>query len=308
MKILTTKFNGMGTTINYMKKVNVVFLFLSLVNIGFVQQSAGSENGPQFIIDKGFWQEYHEAYPVSTIPTENNVRSIAVDQNLAVWIATATGIFRKKNGETKWLAIPFEDADKGPAYAVVVDEHNTIWMGTWKGIFVYRNNLPVQITGPQGPISVICAAKEGMYALGPKGIWFFNGTDFIKKDYPIARSVRSAVSDNKEGIWIASDVGLYHATNEGTKYFYKTDILISAGLKGLAIDDKERLWAAGLGGVSIVKDDRMQRTIRPQEGCPSIYTTCIKESSDGTMWVGTKVGVVRFFQMANTHFCSAEDG
>ncbi len=153
----------------------------------------------------------------------------------------------------------------------------------------------LQITGPQGPVSVICTAKEGVYALGPKGVWLFNGTDFIKKDYPIARSVRGAVSDNKEGLWVASDVGLYHATKMGTKHFYKTDILLSAGLKGLAIDKKENLWAAGLGGVSIIKDDIQQRVIRPREGCPSIYTTCVKESPEGVMWVGTKVGVVRFF-------------
>ncbi len=287
--------HSMGTTINYMKKINVVFLFLSLVNIGFGQQSTGSENGPQFIKDKGFWQEYHEAYPVSSVPIENNVRSIAVDKNLTVWIATEAGIFTKKNGETKWLAIPFEDADEGPAYAVVVDEHNTIWMGTWKGIFVYRNNLPVQVAGPQGPVSVICAAKQGMYALGPKGVWFLNGTDFIKKDYPIARSVRSAISDNKEGIWVASDVGLYHSNKAGTKYFYEKDILLSAGLKGLAIDNKGSLWVAGLGGVSIVKDGRQQRVISSQKGCPSIYATCVKKSSEGVMWVGTKMGVVRFF-------------
>ena len=262
-----------------MKKIAVSFLFLCLINIACSQQATESISGPQFIEDNGFWQEYHEAYPVSTVPIENNVRSIAVDKKLTVWIATEAGIFMKKNGDTKWMAIPFQDSDKGPAYAVAVDEHDAIWMGTWKGMFVYKNNLPVRVGGPQGPVSVICTAKEGVYALGPKGVWLFNGTAFIQKDYPIARSVRSAISDNKEGLWVASDVGLYHATKEGTKYFYKTDILLSAGL----------------GGVSILKDDVQQRVIRPQEGCPSIYTSCVKESSDGAMWIGTKVGIVRFF-------------
>jgi hypothetical protein len=279
-----------------MRKIIIPILFLFIVNISYGQQA--SENIPESthaMEDKGFWQEYHEAYPVSNIPIENNVRSIAVDKKLTVWIATEAGIFIKKNGETKWIAIPFQDADKGPAYTVAIDEHDAVWMGTWKGVFVYKNNSPLQFAGPQGPVSVICTAKEGVYALGPKGVWLFNGSTFMQKDYPIARSVRSAVSDNEEGLWVGSDVGLYHSNKEGTNHFYKTDILLSAGLKGLALDNDQNIWAAGLGGVSIIKDDEQQRVIRPQEGCPSIYATCVKKSSEGTMWVGTKVGVVRFF-------------
>jgi hypothetical protein len=279
-----------------MKKINVLFLFFLFVNLAYSQQTTKGNSQLQSVADKGFWQEYHEAYPVSSVSIENNVRSIAVDKQLTVWIATAAGIFMKKNGDNNWVAIPFHDSDKGPAYAVAVDEHDAIWMGTWKGLFVYKNNWAVQLAGPQAPISVICTAKEGVYALGPKGVWFFNGSTFVQKHYPIARSVRSAISDNKEGLFVASDVGLYHSNKAGTKYFYKTDILLSAGLKGLALDNRGNLWAAGLGGVSVIKEGGgQQRVIRPQEGCPSIYATCVKKSSERVMWVGTKVGVVRFF-------------
>jgi streptogramin lyase len=278
-----------------MKKILVSFLFLCLINVAFSQQATESISGPQYIEDKGFWQEYHEAYPVSAVAIENNVRSIAVDKQLTVWITTAAGIFMKKNGNNNWVAIPFQNSDKGPAYAVAIDENDAVWMGTWKGMFVYKNNLPIKVAGPQGPVSVICTSKEGVYGLGPKGVWFFNGTACRQKDYAGARSLRSAVSDNKGGIWVASDVGLYHSNKAGTKYFYRTDILLSAGLKGLALDKSGNLWVAGLGGVSIIKDGSQKRVIRPQEGCPSIYTTCVKKSSEGAMWVGTKVGVVRFF-------------
>ena len=258
------------------------------------QQQTQTVAEPQFIEDKGFWQEYHEAYPVSTNPSENNIRSIVVDKNSTVWIATEAGVFFKKNGEARWIALNFLDADKGPAYSVVIDEHDVVWMGTWKGVFIYKNNSILQLKGTNGPVSVICPSKEGMYAIGPKGVWFFNGNDFTQKNYSVARSVRNVISDNNNGLWIASDVGLYHANEKGTTHFYKTDILLSAGLKGLALDNDQNLWAAGLGGVSIIKSNKQKRTVTPQQGCPSIYTTCVKKSSDGTMWVGTKVGVVRF--------------
>lgn len=247
------------------------------------------------MVDKGFWQEYHEAYPVSSNSSANNVRSITVDKNTTVWITTEAGVFTKQKGQNNWEAVSFADADKGPAYTVIADDNNTVWIGNWKGVFTFKDNTLRQVTGTDGPISVMCMAKEGIYALGPKGVWLCGDSAFIKKDYPVARSVRNVISDGNEGIWVASDVGLYHANKQGTKYFYKTDVLLSAGLKGLAIDGSQRLWAAGLSGVSIIKDEKQQRVITPQQGCPSVYAVCVKQSPDGAMWVGTKAGLVRFY-------------
>ena len=79
-----------------MKKINVFLLVLFLANAIYGQHTTVSNVEPKFIEDKGFWQEYHEAYPVSEVAIENNVRSIAVDKNLTVWIATSAGIFMKK--------------------------------------------------------------------------------------------------------------------------------------------------------------------------------------------------------------------
>lgn len=279
-----------------MKKMTVLIIFLCFLKRAYSQHTDSSiPMVTPFKDDQGFWQEYHEAYPIGRSAEENNVRSIAVDKKMTVWIATEAGIFLKKNGENTWSEIASQDSDKGPAYAISIDEHDVIWMGTWKGVFLYKNNLLLEIAGTQGPVSVICPAKEGVYALGPKGVWLFNGNIFVRKDYPVARSVRSAVSDYNEGLWIASDVGLYHSNKQGTNHFYKTDILLSAGLKGVALENKQTIWAAGLGGVSVIKNKKQQRVIGTKEGCPSIFVNCVKKSPDGSMWVGTKVGVARFY-------------
>jgi len=273
-----------------------VLLFCLLqVNGAFSQQaSTGVSTQAMYKDEKGFLQEYHEGYPVGSTPAENNVKSIAVDKQSNVWIATGAGVFIKKTGETAWLPIQLNDEDKGPAFAVAVDEKGTVWMGTWKGVFQFTNNMLRQVTGTVGPISVICTANEGVYALGPNGVWLCTGDSFTKKDLAIARSVRSAVSDGKQGIWVASDVGLYHANNQGSTHFYKPDVLLSAGLKGLAMQGQQ-VFVAGLGGISVLKNGQRQRVITPQQGCPSIFTNCVKISPDGTLWVGTKVGLVRFY-------------
>ena len=257
--------------------------------------SARFTNLTPYKADKEFLQEYHEAYPVSKVSIENNVRGIAVDKESTVYIATSTGILKKNDGETGWKPLPFPDEDNGPAFAVAVDEKGLVWMGNWKGVFQYQNHMLRQVSGTHGPVSVLCIAKEGVYALGPEGVWLNTDKEFIKKDYPVARSVRSAISDNKGGIWVGTDVGLYHANKSGTSHFYKTDLLLSASLKGLALDPKGYVWVAGLGGVSVIKEGKQKRVIRPSEGCPSIFTYCVKKSPDGVMWVGTKIGVVRFY-------------
>src|SRR5205085_3702621 len=102
-------------------------------------------------------------YVVSLNAGQNQVRSIAVDDEFNVWIATIDGILQKKKDSTSWTSM-LTGSDSGPAYAVV--EHNAvIWMGTWKGVYVYQNDSLHYITGTVGPISVLCSSAEGIYAL-----------------------------------------------------------------------------------------------------------------------------------------------
>ncbi len=244
--------------------------------------------------DEKFIQEYHEAYPVGDSPELNNVRSIAVDRNKTVWIANAKGVFYKKDGDKKWQQIIFPDNDKGSAYKVVIDKNNLPWFGTWNGIYNYHNGSLKKIKGTEGPVSLLCAATEGVYALGPAGIWLSTENNLVKKNWRIARSLRDVVSDGKGGLWIASDVGLYYCDSKGAKHFSGTSSLISAALKGLAFDNKNKLWAAGLGGITLLQDGIKKQEIKTEDGCPTVYTHTVRRDPDGSMWVGTQVGVVRY--------------
>ena len=56
-------------------------------------------------MDTTFLQEYHEGFPVGEQAADNNVRSIAVDKNNTVWIATAAGVFKKNALENQWVPV-----------------------------------------------------------------------------------------------------------------------------------------------------------------------------------------------------------
>ncbi|MGC4034750.1 MAG: hypothetical protein QM764_02240 [Chitinophagaceae bacterium] len=269
-------------------KLTLLFALL----LFFVVSSRSQETSTS---DVSFVQEYHEPYVVSQNAGENEVRSITTDKENTTWIATIAGILAKKSNETTWTNILADD-DKGTAFSVIADKQSQIWMGTWKGVLLYKNKQVISLTGTDGPISILCIAKEGVYAIGPNGVWLYNGSTFEKKNYKIARSVRAAVSDDHNGLWIATDVGLYHCSDKLNNYYYNTDVIISAYVKGLAFDTQNKLWVGGLGGVSILKNDKREKMIRPQEGLSSIHVNCVRQAPDGAIWVGTEVGIVRFYK------------
>lgn len=245
--------------------------------------------------DAAFWQETHEAYPLPMGMENSEVRSLIVDAESTVWVAAAAGVFIKKANHSQWKAV-LAGEEMGPAFSVMTDAQSNVWMGTWKGVYRFENNQPKLIPGPEAPISVICSASKGVYAIGPKGIWFFNGQNFIKKSYEIPRSVRDAVTDNQGGLWLASDVGLYYINKEEkTTVLRGRDEIISGYIKGITFDQEQQLWAGGLGGVSIIDQFKKKRAITPKEGLPSVYVTCIKADAEGTVWVGTEKGIVRYY-------------
>ncbi|SKC13400.1 ligand-binding sensor domain-containing protein [Dyadobacter psychrophilus] len=268
-------------------------LLLSLVLAVSCKKEPPSQTVNIIYQDKPFTQEIHEAFPIGNGAAENEVRSIAVDQESNIWIATAAGIFQKKKESREWIHV-INGSDNGPAYATESDENGIMWLGTWNGLYTYEAGKLKKVSGPKGPVSAICAAKEGLYALGPNGFWLDEGKGFSKINDTISRSVRDIISDKKNGLWIATDVGLYHWTKTGLSHYYKTDALISGYAKGLALDGNNKLWVGGLGGVTIRGIDKKEKELKPENGIPSIYVTAMRYAPDSSMWVGTQAGIVRY--------------
>jgi hypothetical protein len=269
------------------------YFTLSVLILASCKKEASVYTDDTFYQDKIFTQEIHEAFPIPGNEAANDVRSITVDKNSDIWIATGGGVFRKRKGESNWVSM-IKGEDNGPAFAVATDSGGTVWLGNWNGLFNYKNNILEKTKGPEGPISAICSTTDGLYVLGPNGFWYSTGKDFEKKKNTLSKSVRDVISDGDHGLWIATDVGLYHWTDKETKHYYKTDALISGYTKGLAFDKKGKLWVGGLGGVTIRDAEKKEKELKPADGIPSVYVTSVRLAPDSTMWVGTQTGVVRY--------------
>lgn len=275
-----------------MKIRQVVF---KLVMLSFFSQHAVSQLSylPGSMKDTAFWQEYHEAYRVGAQSEENEIRSIAVDSYSNVWVATAAGVFMKKPGVAEWTCM-ITGKDKGPAYTVITGDANEVWAGTWNGVYQFDDYIAARRFGTEGPVSALCIQKSTLFAFGPKGVWQYSKNQFVKKDFAIARSVRYVLADSLKGIWVATDVGLYLIQPDRVQHFFDTSMLVSAYARGLAFDNRHRLWVGGLGGVSRFNDTKPADKLGADDGLPSIQVSCLSQSPAGEMWVGTEAGVVRY--------------
>ena len=150
---------------------------LNILNLTSCRNNPKSEvSTPAFEVykDVPFIQESHDGYKISKNPADNEVRSIEVDREQNIWIATPSGVFFKKPGQRGWEPV-ISGTDRGPAYAVSLNENGDVLLGTWNGIYRFRNHQLKKEEGAKAPISVICRDGAGNYALGPHGIWRYNG-------------------------------------------------------------------------------------------------------------------------------------
>lgn len=271
----------------------LLIFFLCIMSCRQTETDSEKDNSNEVYYDTPFIQEYQEAFIVGKDREDNEIRSIAVDNESNVWIAAASGVFKKEPGKTVWDEV-ISGENKGPSYSVVVNNRGDILIGTWNGFYRYSNKTLVKEEGPEPPVSEICSDNGGDYALGPSGIWRNTGNRWVKQNYCIARSVRDALSDNNGNLWVATDAGLYLCSNGETRLFQDVSELISCNVKAVAFDQDGQIWTGVLGGVSIRDNVDLISNLTPDEGIPSVRVSCIAKSPDSVMWVGTDAGIVRY--------------
>ncbi len=257
-------------------------------------ESKTEANKKSFYKDVPFIQEYHEGFILDKETKEaNDVRAIAPDKNDNIWTATKHGIYMKKPGSRQW-ELMIKGSDQGPTYDVKADGNGSVWMATWNGVYSNTSGEIAKVEGPEPPLAKLVIAAEGIYALGPYGVWLYQNNSWEKKDFSIARSMRAAVSDGKGGLWVGADVGLFHCNDEKTTVYQGNDDLISAYVHGLDFSDQGDLWVGSLGGIAIRNETQKIGEKLPKDGITNAWVNVVKKSPDGTMWVGTNYGITRF--------------
>jgi hypothetical protein len=274
----------------------IVFLILSCMLLSCIsaQDNPKLTNNYSYHPDVPFIQEYHEGFLIDAgLTAANDVRAIAVDQSKNIWTATRHGVYHKKSEALDW-SLMISGENQGPTYDVEFDKDDKIWIAAWDGVYSNRNGALSKMDGPKAPIARIVISAEGVYALGPNGIWFYQGNQWTKKNYTKARSMRAAISDGKGGLWIGTDVGLYHCNENNTLLYQGNEDLVSAYVRGLDFDHHGNLWVGGMGGITIRNNEKRVGQKLPKDGITNSEANVVSKAPDGTMWVGTNYGITRF--------------
>ena len=130
--------------LNYKKKFRlqiIKLVFGSLLCLPATAQVIQKQESPSDTLsykDLPFAQEFHDGYNIGTSLLDNQVRGIASDKLGNIWIATASGVFRKQPGTRVWEPI-ISGEDRGPAYSVIANDDGDILLGTWDGIYRFSH-------------------------------------------------------------------------------------------------------------------------------------------------------------------------
>ncbi len=242
-----------------------------------------------------FWnaatQQWEKAVPNS--PLENRFSDLAVDHDGVLWTCTSVSSgngFSRFDGEN-WENYSKQNYPKMSSNnigSVAVDIENNKWFGTFGGgaillqadtvktIFDVTNSLLVGYSGHESePViqDVVCESNGT--------VWFANFASYIGK--PL-------VSFSLDGVWTN------YGPADGISYLTLKQIMIDqSGRKWIGTEDNGILVFDDSGTPTDKSDDTFAGSlIGKSEGLESNKITSFAEEKDGTIWVGTALGLYTY--------------
>jgi PAS domain S-box-containing protein len=205
------------------------------------------------------------------------------------WVATNKGLCRfipdaepsRAAGATGRKFVVYDTGETREARfinSIYEDHAGTIWCCTWQGI--YRGD---QVSG-NTVFSLVNISEPGAAVTG------------------VPFRVDAAVEDRHGSLWVIAFSGVYRVLPGGAVERYPVD-------EGLAdatlLEDREGLiWVSARYGLyQLVRDPKPQSSIvarhyTVKDGLPGSVSS-VRQASDGTLWIGTSVGLSRFVRGQN---------
>jgi hypothetical protein len=252
------------------------------------------------IPDTSFYQDYHEAYPLSS-PEENNVRALTFDSAGRLWAATSAGVRYLENGH--WQT-PEGGAALGPTYALYRDANGTLWIGAWNGLY-RAAETKVETTGLDGTlISAISGRRDAnstagtVFAAGPHGIWRSDNGGWKSLEGRWQTNIRAILPTPDNKLWIGTTSGLYLLDLTGphptTIRYGRPDVLLSSNINALQELPDGLVCIGSTGGLDFYRGQKRVRSLCAQQGMPDQHARGIAQDAEGRLWVATQLGVVRY--------------
>lgn len=237
-----------------------------------------------------------------TISLPNNrVSALLVDRGDALWIATAGGIARSRNGRVETFTTA-NGLTSNLVLSVFEDREGSIWIGTEAGglnllkskkfnTFTTREGLPSDL------VKAIYQDHQGGIWIGSNGgglTLFKNGqfTTWTTKEGLSSDVVLSLAGDANGTLWIGTPDGLNRFRDGKFQTFTFADGLANDLVRSVWVDRSGVLWVGTRDGLNSFRDNEFT-TYSTQDGLANNFIGAIYEDSKGNLWVGTLGGLSR---------------
>ncbi|MBV9771724.1 MAG: hypothetical protein JOZ32_19290 [Bryobacterales bacterium] len=226
-----------------------------------------------------------------------SVVSVLADRNGSVWLSTRQGLDRWNNGQVSSFGL----LNGNYAGSLFQDSRGRVWASTLSEFGYLENGRFVAIKDvPGGPVYSI---SEG----GAGNLWIANkdrGLIHLLKDgkvqtYPFTRLGHNDIALSLavhpgSGTWVGFYGGgiVYFADGQVRASYSASDGLGQGRVNDLRSDPDGTLWAATEGGLSRLKNGRLD-TLSSKNGLPCDSTNWTLEDNDHSFWLYMTCGLVR---------------
>ncbi len=235
------------------------------------------------------------------------------DQPGRILIPSLTGLYSFANGRLSPTGL-LEGGVKSTG--AVRDGEKRLWLGTLNGPRMLSNGRMVENAVSrrvQGEVTAMMPDADANLWIGTagNGIYRISGNDVSS-----FRSVGGLLDNRTHALFEDREGSVWVGTASGLERFRNTRLLTLTHAEGLPGDMTVNLIGTGDGSVYAFCSgtgfarirDGVGRAFTRKDGLPGVYPNGPFESRDGSIWVGTEAGLVRFqnghFQLytANGHF------
>jgi len=251
------------------------------------------------------WQSFAEEEGLANPAIWRIVRDAAGD----LWIGTSRGLFHGTQAGGRWRFRPTDAVGEFSVYGLAAEADGSLWVGTFKGganglvrynprthqRFVYPPHQPV----PRFSVNAIdrddtgtvwVATAEGVMRLLP------GARRLELVPLPIGDAGISEVRSTHQGLFVASNRGLYIQQGQVRRLLTVADGLKDNWLQSVLIGPDGALWIAYFAPVGITRIEINGGSLRMQhfttgDGLPSDVVYSQFFDARGRHWLGTDSGV-----------------
>ena len=235
---------------------------------------------------------------------------IEEDREGGLWVGhfESRGLHHYRNGEARSVLTEHR------VNCVHEDPEGNMWFGSCSGLHCLRDG---QITHygiadglPSVRVQTIAQGSENSFWIGTrKGLARWSGTELSTVDTPsqlAQMNIASAFEDSTGVLWFALESGGGYALRDGE--LSQLQVLDHGRVSWFYEDSRGSLWIGHEYGLFRRRDDQIRQVTDPAfERLNTSHFTCQYTAKDGTLWMGTSGGIVRYRSRKFDVFTS-EDG